>query len=1161
MQHLAGDSVNNPQGTVEVPLGLFGGVNYELSPTDLPMGLSPDALNMAFIPSGVFTRPSLKRYLTFNSTAQIVYATSYVKPDGTIVQFVCDSQGRMYADGVQIGKTVPSNRFKTAQMFNKLYIAISDGEHGADVPLQFDGTNLDRVSQDGPGGAPTVADQGLPAVALVTGSMGTAIAVATATPNSPQSVQIGDGGDGVPQYQTYYTQVQYVTSAPHGLNANESVSINGNTQYNYGNISVLSIDSATAFSVSAYNSDNTVGNGGTVSAATSLLVRSNNQVTAYTATPHGLQVGYQASISGVPDASTPIQKAQIDNNNSAGIATVTTAQPHGFVPGNYVTITNVAPANVGDHVTAWNVTDSGTVGQQILQFTTAQPHGLRVGDQVVESTNGGVMRQHPVDTILDANNFTVITTNATGSGTQATLTGAWPLDSGQTVSVVTVPSATTFTIALNGPSLTWTSGSLAFPWNGTFYVTSVPSATSFTYAQTGPDAQVNSGTGTATPIGQIAPGKRNVVCIFQTRTGYTTAPSPTVQFTGSGGEYVLVSNIPIGPANVVARIIAFTGANGGKYFYLPVPPQINGTFVGTSTVVNDNVTTSAVFDFSDRSLLSATAIDIAGNNLFRQVVLGPVLGFHSYSARLFAWGEWNKVNQFLNMGFEGGYYPGQPNQPLGWTLAAPGVMSASGDYGLAWMFSTPGSAGAISQTAYRDRYGVQILQPQTQYTFRAWVSGAATAELYSVTSGVLASASVVGTGQFASAKFSLKTPVVIPADTVFRVWGNLGTIVDELEVVYTDNLYLKYARASYFDNPEAFDGVSGVIGPANDPNQVRTLFERKDVLHFLTYGPNGALYDTNNSASEPSDWQVSHVASKCGAISVWGDAKFEDWQVWASDTGLRMYNGGDVEKMSQEIQPVWDTITPTAKQFSFVANDPYTRRIYVGLPLNGAATVNAMYPLDYRELNTAGQLANGGPYKIGQGGKVFTSDITRKWCPWTMTVNYCALLQTGGASFMAFCCGQGTTLADASYGAVYTLREGTIDGVDDDYGSYISRYTTYYFVSQDEAGQYRLGTHRKLYAFLSAYLTGVGKVQWTPLVDRSGYAWPSSAIATLRQDANRDIEFGLNVQGDRCAFQLNTLIAPQPYPQNGNGMSGFSLNNVVVALKDNPHDPVAGFNG
>src|SRR6185312_14733255 len=118
---------------------------------------------------------------------------------------------------------------------------------------------------------------------------------------------------------------------------------------------------------------------------------------------------------------------------------------------------------------------------------------------------------------------------------------------------------TTFQIELNYSNGSWTGGTVRYAWDGTFSVKDVLSSTAFTYLQGGPDA-TESTAGTVTPYGQAAPGKRQMVCFFITRQGYTTRYSPPVSVVTNGGQYLSVTNIPIGPSNVIARVLAFTGA-------------------------------------------------------------------------------------------------------------------------------------------------------------------------------------------------------------------------------------------------------------------------------------------------------------------------------------------------------------------------------------------------------------------------------------------------------------------------------------------------------------------------------------------------------------------------------------------------------------------------
>lgn len=1047
--------MNNVAGLTEIGLGVFGGNNLDMQPTDLPAGLSPDCSDVAFLPGSVFTRPSLRRLLTTGTTAQCVYATTFLKPDGSVSQLQCMSDGRMYADGVQFGQTQAGNRFHTCNAFGKMYIAISDGLHGADVPLQYTPEGwLDRVSQDGPGAPPTLSN---------------------------------------------YT------------------------------IAASAIDTAT---------------------------RSNNLVTVVTTTPHNLRVGYLARISGLAQAIETISSIVIDNGSLPGIATITTPTPHGFVPGGSIAISGVQPIPVGGTFVSWSRVDT------IVTITTSTAHGLVVGATALVELNTDGFGPNIVLSVPTPTTFTFSNPGGNGTGTVGSVLLPWPFADGTLFTIQTTPTATTFQIAVSSSEGTWTTGYLGFDWNGSFYVDSIIDATTFTYRQIGPDASAAGLTiGLVTPTGQLSPGNHACVLIFLTRTGYLTIPSPPTTITASGGGYLQVSNIPLGPSNVVARWLAFTGAGGGRYFILPVPPRDpSGQFqIGTSTVVPDNTTTSEIFDFTDESLFAGYSIDIPGNDLFRQQVLGPCLGFFSYGSRLFPWGERNKVQLFRNMGFEGGIFSGSPNLPLAWTVTGSDGILTAGDYGLGWRATT----ATISQTAYQNQNGTAIIGPNTRYIYRAWVNGTSIATLRSIATGFVSVATITGSGTFAQANFSQITPLAIPSDLTLTISQMGQTTHDELEIIYRDNPYVLSAKGSYLNNPEAFDGVTSPIGPVGDPHPVMGMEERKDVLCLLTAGPEGSLYETRQSADgEPATWDLQHKASKCGLISVWGTTKFEDWFCWTSDTGLRIYDGSSVDKMSQEIQPWWNGLNPQTKQFTVLANDPYTRRVYVAGAQTAASVANALYVLDYRDLNTAAMLANSGTLRIGGSGKPITTDLTRKWSPWSMTMNHIGLLTlSSGEAVMSFSGGTGGSLADSSHGAVYELAEGEISGIDDDYGPFWqnSRYPTYFFVSNDEAEQRQMGKHRLLHCFLTMNATGIGKIYATPQLDRMGNAGNPTRALYVDEDLARDLEFGLNNAAERISYMIQcvpngSLPAPPTAP------AGFRVSSMVLGVKTHPYSPIRGKN-
>jgi hypothetical protein len=177
----------------------------------------------------------------------------------------------------------------------------------------------------------------------------------------------------------------------------------------------------------------------------------------------------------------------------------------------------------------------------------------------------------------------------------------------------------------------------------------------------------------------IAAGTRQAVCFFETRNGLKTQCSAPVTFTtADDATYLLASSVPIGPPDTIRRWIAFTsaGPNGiaGPNFYTidaPVSYTINNqTYLYTPTYIDDNVTTSAKFTFTDAVLIAGEEIDVQGNNLFSQIELGSAAWNISYAQRMFYGLEQNKVLNFTNLSFDGGYLPnpGGPLLPLGWAL-------------------------------------------------------------------------------------------------------------------------------------------------------------------------------------------------------------------------------------------------------------------------------------------------------------------------------------------------------------------------------------------------------------------------------------------------------------------------------------------------------------
>ena len=522
-----------------------------------------------------------------------------------------------------------------------------------------------------------------------------------------------------------------------------------------------------------------------------------------------------------------ISSIVINNEVAPGLALVTTDEPHGLIPGIDVSIVGVEPEAVADVTAAeWS---SGTT-----TLTTATSHNLNPGaviqvNDATTSTMGTTFSFNGTFTVekvpspdqlvyfqspVTATDPDVIdATASTGS-----VTVSWPIpDDTPTPTYFEVdscPTPTTFYVAVTYSDGTWSTGTVGFIWEGTFYVSTVPSATTFTYFQPGPNGST-SAVGTVTPFGQMAPGLHLYQVLWLTDQGAISGPSPPGTFIANGGQYPSIANLPIGPSNVVARIIQWTGAQPEvpgelpPFFYIPTVPQLEGQIVGTSTVINDNVSTTAILDFSDDTLYAATGTSVLGNNLVNQIVLDGALNFSYWDSRLTTIGQRNLIQNFLNMGFEGGVNAMAPNSPLGWTdVGADHTYTLQqAHYGIVLQCNATTTGIVLEQPAYVDAYGDPIIEPNTQYGARAWLGNigsgfdSLTFTLSSASTGYSSTAvlnvnPIAGTLAYLEANFSAKTPSLIPSDLMLSITVQ----VVGSGILQVDELGIFDALAPYLDN-------------------------------------------------------------------------------------------------------------------------------------------------------------------------------------------------------------------------------------------------------------------------------------------------------------------------------------------------------------------------
>ena len=1085
-----------PPDVKDVTLALFAGRKTDITPSDIPEGLTPDEQDGCYLPGGWFSRPGLARlYATgaLTAGAQVLYEKTYVQPNDDPLTLVLTSDGKLWVEDVGNDPDSPSSIFSVApglyaqsvSEFGREYIAFSDLLHGQGVPLQYDGTYLDRVTMDGPGAGPAAAD--------------------------------------------------YISSlAVHGI----------------------------------------------------------------------LTVGGPAQFFEIAAASTGATQ-------TGNIVTITTTLAHDFIPGQAVFITGVGVAGYNGlqivqtvptsttftyalNVSGLAASGSGIAGNAVCNILTnipkasAQPQ-INVGDSIVLTETGSGLDNGTAIALsgdVDTDASGTIVSYASGNTFPPGLAGQPITIDGIQATVAEVASPTTLTLTspitanLSGVAY---SSSLPNPatwpvvevWQGATYweIAFSFGAAPSTVTVTDPGVAGNVSLG-----GQSSPGVHQLVCMFLTRQGFITQPSPAVRFVSAGNSQWEVTDLPLGPENVVARVLGFTGAGGDNFFIIPasvtlpnVTSPIPTPIVVGATVIPDNSSTSFIFDVPDNTLLAAVPIDQIGNDLFDQVVLGPVLGFFAYASRLNCWGDYNKVENFLNLGFCGGYLSGGLTAPLGWDSGsnAGGTLVNGGSWasGMSWQITGDGSGsqkGLLSQSAYQDSFGDAIISPSTYYSVRLWAkaSAAGLAGNYFIVLSS-ASASFTATAEIAIdtfstegamtalAAFNAETPATIPDDlmlTIYEIGLDDGATitVSEHEIIFTENPYRdNESRWSYVDNPEAFAETTGQLGPSDDDSPIRcfallresSLLETAEGIHIF-----------EDNAGEPDTWNVNSLTRAIGSTSLRGGdpGKFgtgdaaEDWAVVAGKNGVYLFAGAQFWKVSQEIsrgtlpqsqdpRKCWDDINWAAAQTMVAKNDPAARRAYFAVPINGATTPNVVFALDYREMDTATQIAQAPPLHITIQGKMKSSDLTRKWSVWNIAANDIEILERPGNQRQVFFAG-GAFPGGESYGNIYSLSPTKL--TDDDYGQIYPYYTTYAFTDHDQEQALGLGADSKLVKQVHGFITGVGQVIITPIIDSLYNFLPSLSPRILVADTDQsnflksDLEWVTQIRGDRIFFRVSVLPLP-----------------------------------
>ena len=554
---------------VESPLTVFGSWVTDVSADACPEGVSPDNQEIIYRPGGIDSRPAFEIVsgIVFPAVNGVtpagIYGKSFVTPTGDIKNLYLDSAGRMWVEDltsnpnvlVLLFQSTPGSLCQSITKFGREYIAISDGSHGSEAPLQYDGTNVDRVTMDGPGAAPTVTSVALPAVNMAASGntltrLNNIVTGVTATAHGLKvgyQAQIANVPDSnsTTVNQSNAAQTIAANGSDWGLNSGQYRSLfnPGTSPLNAfivsglgfsipSNASILGVvigfgvnsqalTTGTVAGVALWYSGSQEGTAKTPGTAINPTVATENYgsasdqwgasltptiandpsfgfaisitadgVRVFLNFPFTITVYYTLSGSGTV---AQVSSIVIDNEVNPGLALITTSEPHGLIPGIDISLVGVEPNQIATISAAQWVTGKTTV-------TTASSHGLNPGAvvQVAGVTTSGspasnfsfdgtwTVEQVPAPNQLV---WTQIPINAAdddvfnATANTGTVSVSWPIpDDTPTPTYFEVdscPTPTTFYIPVSYSDGTWTSGTVGFIWEGTFYITSIPSTTSF----------------------------------------------------------------------------------------------------------------------------------------------------------------------------------------------------------------------------------------------------------------------------------------------------------------------------------------------------------------------------------------------------------------------------------------------------------------------------------------------------------------------------------------------------------------------------------------------------------------------------------------------------------------------------------------------------------
>lgn len=1029
-----------------------------------------------------------------------------------------------------IPAVVPGSYMKGVDANGVAYMAYSDLTQGTSQPMQYTGQWCDRITQVGPGQAPVF------------------------TPQQASSDTFN--------ISTITQPAQQVRTSSYFLQSQGA----GNT--------------AAGSNVTIYYSDSTLSGPDTLLEA---AFNAGNAVYLY----------MTFAGSGIPT-----QGPYVVQVTSVGLAQPP-GQPRAFYYFTYTLPTSAFQYYQGSGHPSYTV----TYQQSVATLTTALPvPGLDVNSSIVvsgvtpsswdgtwvitQTLNSGAVTitQTAATSGVVTYNYTLINGVAPAAGQYVSITNTLNDDgllNGASLFIATATggSSGSFTVNLSVPDATAVSESAQGVTAGTIFAFDPGAAD----VGTSTNPIFGSGTGGALTFSAatatfITPGVKQGSAFWITRNGAVSFPANPVTFTvPNNTSAIAATQVLIGPPNVVARGIIFTesGQNQvpGANFYTydtAVTFTVNGIqYTATALIINDNVSTSATFSFPDSVLLASDEIDVPGHNYFNLREIGSPTWMKQYANRMQYGLCQTKLDDFVNLTFDGGYIPAAFPQPAWWTPIAPptGVtvgLVVSPDFGdclqiLNTSGSTVTNAFLYYQTAYQDFYNVPILQPNTAYSVRfkaralntdgqqvtlalaPFSSGAFGVPKGSVTFTVNQGGFTIQTVEILTPQVTID-PTLQLAIEIASIANEAGVQIDRIEFFPTNHpIDTTTIWESYVGAFESVDRVSGQLGCGDDNNQpAQGSYQILEQLYIEKTASRCVTQDSPNY--EPDQWSVPLASQGVGAVGPNAFHSEEEFSISVSRSGIFLFDGGKPMPISRELQStgvnasLWEKINWNAAKTIWCRYSTNLRELYIGVPMNTpnfwlpnapAATPtspNVVIMCNFTGCPTAAELAESAPVHTTMFGDLKALDMRRKWSLWNMSIPAAEFITRGdGVSEPLFLCN------GINSSKIYQLVNGAASGGQNtDDGAPINwLYTTYAFVKAKQGQQIPgLGALRKVWYYFAATVEGVGQYakkfysNTLGALTQNTYTAP---VATLSYPAQNDQECVLEIGGQRLFVEFSAV--------------------------------------